>query len=134
MSLTWVVSVITVWLPARDLCPWTTCQEERNPLQRSLWCLLFTGRQFLLGQSQYLFILSFLFYLTDFNYWFYNCFIISMISFDLHVSFYPSFRPAPFFVLDEVDAALDNTNIGKARRHSQYNTTVNNTVVKHHCS
>ncbi|KAK3564796.1 hypothetical protein QTP86_027827, partial [Hemibagrus guttatus] len=29
-----------------------------------------------------------------------------------------SFRPAPFFVLDEVDAALDNTNIGKARRHS----------------
>ncbi|KAI5105496.1 structural maintenance of chromosomes protein 1B, partial [Silurus meridionalis] len=25
-----------------------------------------------------------------------------------------SFRPAPFFVLDEVDAALDNTNIGKA--------------------
>uniref|UniRef100_A0A8C3A251 Structural maintenance of chromosomes protein n=1 Tax=Cyclopterus lumpus TaxID=8103 RepID=A0A8C3A251_CYCLU len=24
-----------------------------------------------------------------------------------------SFRPAPFFILDEVDAALDNTNIGK---------------------
>ncbi|KAG7257583.1 hypothetical protein CRUP_037398 [Coryphaenoides rupestris] len=24
------------------------------------------------------------------------------------------FRPAPFFILDEVDAALDNTNIGKA--------------------
>ena len=24
-----------------------------------------------------------------------------------------SFQPAPFFVLDEVDAALDNTNIGK---------------------
>lgn len=24
-----------------------------------------------------------------------------------------SYRPAPFFVLDEVDAALDNTNIGK---------------------
>uniref|UniRef100_A0A673MSX8 Structural maintenance of chromosomes protein n=1 Tax=Sinocyclocheilus rhinocerous TaxID=307959 RepID=A0A673MSX8_9TELE len=29
-----------------------------------------------------------------------------------------SFRPAPFFVLDEVDAALDNTNIGKVRRAS----------------
>uniref|UniRef100_A0A8C9U6H8 Structural maintenance of chromosomes protein n=1 Tax=Scleropages formosus TaxID=113540 RepID=A0A8C9U6H8_SCLFO len=28
-----------------------------------------------------------------------------------------SFRPAPFFVLDEVDAALDNTNIGKVTRY-----------------
>lgn len=27
----------------------------------------------------------------------------------------PSFCPAPFFVLDEVDAALDNSNIGKVR-------------------
>ncbi|CAL4199903.1 unnamed protein product, partial [Meganyctiphanes norvegica] len=25
----------------------------------------------------------------------------------------PSYQPAPFFVLDEIDAALDNTNIGK---------------------
>ena len=24
-----------------------------------------------------------------------------------------SYQPAPFFVLDEIDAALDNTNIGK---------------------
>ncbi|KAM4037001.1 structural maintenance of chromosomes protein 1B isoform 2-T2 [Anomaloglossus baeobatrachus] len=28
-----------------------------------------------------------------------------------------SFRPAPFFVLDEVDAALDNSNIGKVTRY-----------------
>lgn len=26
---------------------------------------------------------------------------------------YFSYQPAPFFVLDEIDAALDNTNIGK---------------------
>ena len=30
-----------------------------------------------------------------------------------HRSFAFSFKPAPFFLLDEVDAALDNTNIGK---------------------
>jgi chromosome segregation ATPase len=27
--------------------------------------------------------------------------------------FFCSYKPAPFFLLDEVDAALDNTNIGK---------------------
>lgn len=27
--------------------------------------------------------------------------------------FFYSYQPAPFFVLDEIDAALDNTNIGK---------------------
>lgn len=29
-----------------------------------------------------------------------------------------SYQPAPFFVLDEVDAALDNTNIGKVGTNS----------------
>ena len=27
-----------------------------------------------------------------------------------------SFQPAPFFVLDEIDAALENSNIGKVRQ------------------
>ena len=27
-----------------------------------------------------------------------------------------SFKPAPFFILDEVDAALDATNVGKVSR------------------
>ncbi|XP_056653602.1 structural maintenance of chromosomes protein 1B isoform X5 [Monodelphis domestica] len=33
-----------------------------------------------------------------------------------------SFRPAPFFVLDEVDAALDNTNIGKVSSYIREQT------------
>ncbi|XP_074128259.1 structural maintenance of chromosomes protein 1B isoform X2 [Sminthopsis crassicaudata] len=33
-----------------------------------------------------------------------------------------SFRPAPFFVLDEVDAALDNTNIGKVSSYMREQT------------
>jgi structural maintenance of chromosome 1 len=30
-----------------------------------------------------------------------------------------SYKPAPFFILDEVDAALDNTNVLKLRRYLQ---------------
>ncbi|XP_008053360.1 structural maintenance of chromosomes protein 1B isoform X1 [Carlito syrichta] len=33
-----------------------------------------------------------------------------------------SFRPAPFFILDEVDAALDNTNIGKVSSYIREQT------------
>uniref|UniRef100_A0A7N6AXV2 Structural maintenance of chromosomes protein n=1 Tax=Anabas testudineus TaxID=64144 RepID=A0A7N6AXV2_ANATE len=36
-----------------------------------------------------------------------------------------SFRPAPFFVLDEVDAALDNTNISKVRFQLHSGFTIN---------
>lgn len=33
-----------------------------------------------------------------------------------------SYKPAPFFILDEVDAALDNTNIGKVARFIRQKT------------
>lgn len=33
-----------------------------------------------------------------------------------------SYQPAPFFVLDEVDAALDNTNIGKVATYIRQKT------------
>ncbi|CAD7084109.1 unnamed protein product [Hermetia illucens] len=40
-----------------------------------------------------------------------------------------SFQPAPFFVLDEIDAALDNTNIGKVASYIRENTTNLQTIV-----
>ncbi|KAI8130777.1 Structural maintenance of chromosomes protein 1A [Lucilia cuprina] len=40
-----------------------------------------------------------------------------------------SFQPAPFFVLDEIDAALDNTNIGKVASYIRDHTTNLQTIV-----
>lgn len=42
---------------------------------------------------------------------------------------YISFQPAPFFVLDEIDAALDNTNIGKVASYIRDKTTSLQTIV-----
>ncbi|CAI9721520.1 maintenance of chromosomes 1A-like [Octopus vulgaris] len=36
-----------------------------------------------------------------------------------------SFQPAPFFVLDEIDAALDNTNIGKVASYIEEQAEIN---------
>ena len=35
-----------------------------------------------------------------------------------------SFRPAPFFILDEVDAALDNTNVSKVAQYINRQATL----------
>lgn len=40
-----------------------------------------------------------------------------------------SYQPAPFFVLDEIDAALDNTNIGKVASYIRDHTTNLQTIV-----
>ncbi|EZA48341.1 hypothetical protein DMN91_007909 [Ooceraea biroi] len=40
-----------------------------------------------------------------------------------------SFQPAPFFVLDEIDAALDNTNIGKVASYIRDKTSSLQTIV-----
>ncbi|KAI8044980.1 structural maintenance of chromosomes protein 1A [Drosophila gunungcola] len=40
-----------------------------------------------------------------------------------------SYNPAPFFVLDEIDAALDNTNIGKVASYIRDHTTNLQTIV-----
>lgn len=40
-----------------------------------------------------------------------------------------SYQPSPFFVLDEIDAALDNTNIGKVARYIKESATNLQTIV-----
>jgi len=40
-----------------------------------------------------------------------------------------SYQPAPFFVLDEIDAALDNTNIGKVASYILQKKTNLQTIV-----
>ena len=42
---------------------------------------------------------------------------------------YRSYQPAPFFVLDEIDAALDNTNIGKVASFIRGQTANLQTIV-----
>lgn len=44
-------------------------------------------------------------------------------------SFFNSYQPAPFFVLDEIDAALDNTNIGKVASFIRHHKTDLQTIV-----
>lgn len=104
-SLTWMGSTITVWLQERGSDPWTTCLEERRLLLPWLCYLLSTGKT---REDYRRSLNTCLIYLRvdgDF------CIIGILLTSSPLLVF--SYKPAPFFVLDEIDAALDNTNIGK---------------------
>jgi structural maintenance of chromosome 1 len=47
----------------------------------------------------------------------------------IYVFIYFSYQPSPFFVLDEIDAALDNTNIGKVASYIRDKTASLQTIV-----
>lgn len=50
--------------------------------------------------------------------------------FYVHIHTYMcSYQPSPFFVLDEIDAALDNTNIGKVASYIRDKTVSLQTIV-----
>lgn len=42
---------------------------------------------------------------------------------------FDSYQPAPFFVLDEIDAALDNTNISKVASYIRHKEDQLQTIV-----
>lgn len=54
---------------------------------------------------------------------------ICMYIYCFIMRFFHSYQPAPFFVLDEIDAALDNTNIGKVASYIRDHTNNLQTIV-----
>lgn len=59
-----------------------------------------------------------------------TCFLnLNILCADINFYGVSSFQPAPFFVLDEIDAALDNTNIGKVASYIRDKTCSLQTIV-----
>lgn len=96
-----------------------TYQLKKSILQ--IFCFLYTlFKRLLIICTKHGFIV---FYFV----FFFSFISVTNISFQLYYSF--SYQPAPFFVLDEIDAALDNTNISKVASYIHDKTTSLQTIV-----
>ena len=110
-----VVSIVctflqsTIWfIPVTDL--------DLFRLLCSCFVLIHPCTSYFISSYFFLFLLIssyfFLFLLIS-SYFFLFLLISSLFRLTLFYDFHFSFRQAPFFVLDEVDAALDNVNVKK---------------------
>lgn len=108
MNRTSVASITAAWPLGNASRPWIICRAEKRPSPPWPCCLQSTGNLGSRPKAEVLVIKTGLFRYVNKS----DFVIMSLLCIGrLH----HSFCPAPFFILDEVDAALDNSNIGKVK-------------------